>query len=186
MFVSIFAWVYLWFAVPSPVVNWASQNHDSMEIQADGSEELLNRCIEGGIEVRYRYEMRYCTKGSFWFDQCEDSWVEIKSLQYDPVKETYLIQSDLLDDKETPEKGGFSTLAEAQKALSTIQHVNIEKIARGKLNKKTERDYIGIRVLSECRGSVGNTLLDISYYLTFGLVKVSRFDSGWVAFYINK
>lgn len=183
---SILSWVYLLlYAVPSPVANWVNSDRESIKIIAEGKEELLDRCIESGIEVRYRYELRYCVKGSMWFDECEDQWVEIKSIQFDPIKEIYLVESDLLDDEETPFKGSFSSLTDALQKLSSIESVNVEKIARGKYDKNNPRGYVGIRVLSECRGSVGNTLLNISYYLTFGLVKVSRFDSGWVAFYIN-
>lgn len=197
---SIFALIHLIFAVPQPVVNWASSVKDTINISSEGNEPLLDKCLEAGIEVRYRFQMRYCRRGSFWFDQCQDQWDEIKTIKYDPIKESYLVQSDRIGDEIKPSQALFSSKEEAIKMLSTIENADIDKISRGeyseyksKLSNKNNQDdqedlprtYIGIKIVSDCKGSVGSTMLDISYYLTFGLVKVSRFDSGWVAFYLD-
>ena len=181
----IFAWLYFLYQVPQPVVNWVTSGKESIDIVAEGREELLDRCVDAGIEVRYRFAMRYCTKGSFWFDDCEDEFVHIKNIRFDPIKENYSVESDSLGDNSTPEVDVFTDRSEAINKLKTLSNLRIKPLSRGRQIIQ-DKDYIGIRVLSECKGSVGSTLLDMSYYLTFGLVKVSRFDSGWVAFYLKQ
>lgn len=183
LFVLCFASAAL--AVPQPAVSWTSESHEAVNITVQEKEGILDRCLDAGVEVRYRYEFRYCIRGTVWFGECENVWVEIKTIKFDPIKETYLVESDRLGDDDSPYKGSFSSRSDAMSKMSNVPNFSMEKLARGEFKHTEDRGYVEIRVTSDCKGSVGNTMLDISYYLTFGLVKISRFDSGWVPFYLK-
>ena len=145
----------------------------------------MERCLDAGVEVRYRYIMRYCTKGRFWFDNCGDNLVEVRSVRYDPLKESYTAQYDRHGDDIDPVILNITSRSEAYKILTTIPFVELEEISEGRNKNGQDRDYLGVRIISDCRGSIGSSLLDISNLLTFGMIKINRFDSGWIAFYLN-
>lgn len=182
---SILAWLSIVFAYPVPIVNWV--NPSAIRVQAVGGEELLDRCIKSGIEVRYRYEMRYCRRRSGWFDDCRADRVEIRSIQYEPVNEGYQVIVDRLGDDQDPEKVAYPSLADAMQVVSVIEDVPLEFLFRGELDPqvRTNKDYVGVRIISDCKESFGSRLLDISYLFTFGLVKINRYDSGWIAFKLD-
>lgn len=183
MKLAIITWLFILHAVPQPVVNWATK--DKLQIIAQGREELLDRCIERGIEVRYRFEMRFCESGYLWFDDCEDQFVEIRSIHYDPLYETYRVNADRLDDINKPTSQTFTSREDAIRALTSLTPIALAELRRGVEPDNKDKEYVGVRVISECKGSIGSSLLDISNFLTLGLVKINRFDSGWVAFYLN-
>jgi Domain of unknown function (DUF4390) len=183
MIPGIFAWFAFIFAAPQPVVNWAVG--DTLKVMVEGREELLNRCLSGGIEVRYQFNLRLCRKRSAWFDDCEDIKKEIHGLQYDPVSDNYRVTIDRLGDQADPELYTYPTLEDGLARATRIDAFPLNILSEALPPLPRTNYYVGIRILSDCANSFGSSLLDISYVLTFGLVKVNRFDSGWIAFNLS-
>lgn len=182
-YIFIIAGIFSYFSVPHPVLNWDMK--ESITITAEGEEDLLDRCLEGGVEVRYRFEMRYCTQGNYWFDDCDSKVVIIKSLQFSPLKETYTLESDRLGDEGKPELTTFNEKLPALKALRTVPNLKLSVLAKSRPVFSSPDDYVEVRIVSDCKGSVGGPLLDISHFVSFGLIKINRFDSGWLSFFLK-
>ncbi|MCO6429765.1 MAG: DUF4390 domain-containing protein [Deltaproteobacteria bacterium] len=180
MIPSILAWIPVFFAFPDLRVNWVEPQ--GIRVIADGRQELLERCIESGTEVRYRFRLRYCRRRVGWFDDCSSEKTEIHSLRYDPIGESYIVESDRFADDDPPEKNTYSSLPEARADLVEIKQMSLNFISAAAVHDRGARRYIGVRVTADCKREVGDVLLDLPYLLTFGLVKTSRFDSGWIAY----
>lgn len=180
MLPPLIAWVQIMMLSLQPVVNWVGS--DAVRIVAQGREELLNRCMESGIEVRYRFDMRYCRRRSGWFDSCSDQRSEIHILQFDPISEIYRVTVDRHGDEQGPIQHTYASSDEAYSVLTEIPAVPLQFVARDEAVSSDANHYVGVKVVADCKDSFGSSMLDISYLITFGLVKINRFDSGWIAF----
>ena len=172
-------------AFPDPKVNWAEQDK-SVNVEVAGREELLNRCIESGLEVRYRFDLKFCRRRSIWFDKCKSTITEIHSMQFDPISESYKVATDRHGDNDAPISFSVSSAAEALTDASSLQKFPVAVLLKGRELPDNGDNYIGVRVVADCKGGLDSSLLDLSYFLTLGLVKVDRFDSGWIAFRLSK
>ncbi|MBN8550607.1 MAG: hypothetical protein J0M12_14925 [Deltaproteobacteria bacterium] len=180
---KILAFVPLFFAFPNPNVNWSGGEHNAVRISADGRDEIINQCIRSGLEVRYRYEMRICRHRILWADYCGDERVVIRSLNFDPISESYRVVIDRLGDKE-PAK--VTTATSLEKALGTVTTLTSPPLSSLGFNSsdfpQNRSPFLGVRVIADCKGDYNETIAKISNFLTLGLVDVGSFDSGWVAF----
>lgn len=180
---AILAWFAVVFAFPDLHVNWTDAK--GLRVVAGGSEELLDRCIEGGIEVRYRFLLRHCRRRVGWFDACEGNKMEVHALRRDPVSENYIVTVDRHSDEKSPAKNTFNELADARAALGTIDFIPLEFIAGGPPRAENKGYYVGVRVVADCKRDFSDVVLDLPYLLTFGLMKTNRYDSGWIAFELD-
>lgn len=180
----LFAWFNVVMISLQPVVNWVG--NDSIKIVAAGQEELLNRCMESGLEVRYRFDMRFCRRRTGWFDWCGDQRSQIHILQYDPISESFKVTTDRHGDEEKPRQVIYNSLEEANNELTHIPSIPLSFIARDQDYLNQKNSYIGVKIVADCKDSFGSSILDISYILTLGLVKINRFDSGWIAFNLDR
>ena len=177
---GLIAWFAVISAFPNLTVNWV--DNTGVHISADGREELLDRCIESGIEVRYRFLMRYCRKRVGWFDACDDERMEIHSLTRDPVSENYVVIVDRFSDDKRPEKSTFNELADARIAVSSIERMPLDFISENASELVQPGRYLGVKVIADCKRDFSDVVLDLPYLLTFGLMKTNRYDSGWIAY----
>lgn len=184
---KIFAFIPLLFAFPTPTVNWSGGELNAVRISADGKEQVINQCISSGLEVRYRYELRVCHHRILWADYCSDEKVVVRSLNFDPISESYRIVIDKLGDKE-PAKITTSTSLET--ALSAVTAFTSPPLVDLGFNSRefpaNRSPFLGVRVIADCKGDYNETLAKISNFLTLGLVDVGTFDSGWIAFSLTR
>ena len=180
----IWALIPLFFALPSIAVNWSDTRGHSFNIVVSGREEILEQCARSGIEVRYRYQIHACKKRSWWFDRCRDDAELVQSLQYDPISENIRVMTDRMGDSIAPEITHVATIEEAFDAISTIKGVPLASID-SESKSSDDRDYVSVRLISDCKGEYSQVAKRISTILTLGLIKVGSFDSGWVDFELH-
>ena len=164
-------------------VNWLSSSRDGVVIRASAQDDRINQCLQGGLQLRFKFETRICYRRNFWFDGCGTERIEVHSVQFDPIKEEYNVVADVHHDVDPP-KG--KTVKTAQDALNLATSLNQLAVAEldGASDLAPDRKgaYLGVRVLSECRGESGGILAIIPTLLSFGLIDSSISDSGWVGF----
>jgi hypothetical protein len=184
-FVSLILSLPLVFALPDPLVSWTNAEHDAVKVEVAPSDELVSQCLDAGLEVRVRYEMRVCRRRVMWADSCEERRVQIHTVQYDPIREGYRVSADRLGDTSAPK---VNLVAERFAALSLVFRIpelrlqdigfSIEQFPMRKA------PFFGVRALADCKGDYNETLARISSFLTLGLIDFGSSDSGWVDFRI--
>jgi hypothetical protein len=136
LFLKIIAFFPLMFAFPDLRVNWSGGQLNAVRVVAEGKDEVMEQCVKSGLEVRYRYELRICKRRFLWADSCNDPKVEVHSLQYDPISESYRVMVDKIGDNEaaktTTAKPLWARLLNTRRlrspTLATIRK-NIPKVA---------------------------------------------------------
>jgi hypothetical protein len=168
------------FLSPNVVVKWA-QDRKGFSVEFEQKDEQVAECIQSGLEVRYRLEYRVCRRRQSWLDNCSDQQLISRSVQYDPVSESYSIKTDSLADS-SPAATVMET--DADLAMAKIMQFSInaqvDSLAPylGALN--SENHYISIRLRGYCQREEQSLLTQIPYYLTLGIFRFTGFDSGWV------
>lgn len=178
------ALLFIIFAFPEPRMNWSNREAGELRITLPGEQELLNRCIESGLQVSYRFKLRLCRRRAAWFDRCGDTITEIHSMQFDPISESYKVEVDRHGDASDPLSTTVATPAQARELAGRIPNLRISDLG-GSTAKLSPKSYIDVRVITDCKGGLDAAMLELSHMLTFGLVKIDRFDSGWVAFKLD-
>ena len=90
---------------------------------------------------------------------------------------------DQHNDQILPKGSQFDTREKANNAMRKISKLDILKLFNK--SKIEKNNYLHARVFSECRGEYNKTLVELSYYLTFGLVRLSGFNTGWYDYEFN-
>ncbi len=175
------------FLPPQLLVNWAGGKHDGVRILMSGSDEITDQCVRGGLEARFRFELRFCKKRSIWLDKCAEVRMAINSLQYDPISEIYSVTSDIIGDEDSPKVSRFNSVEEAIKQATVVEFISLDFLdPEGLRNSEDRRSYVKARILTECRGEYSETFLRLSYLLSLGLIRTSGFDSGWIGFGLDQ
>ena len=168
-----------------PVLNiaWDSQAEGEINIKISGEDKLLEKCLESGLKMEYRYELQLCKRRSAWFDRCKDMRTLIHTLEFDPITENYVVRTDLHGDDEDPKVITTTSSTEARTLLSRINKLSLLKISeQDQYYYKSPRSYLSTRVTTECQGDHNETIADISYFLSLGLIRISGSNSGWMDF----
>ncbi len=178
------------FVVPPLVdlsVRWTDDKREALEIKITAQNEVLDRCLSSGLEVRYRYELSFCSRRSIWFNACKDRRLIFQSIQYDAVSQTYNVMTDRHGDEEDEISESFDSKERAIDQVSHIPALPLSYLSQSDI-KFMDRSgrYVSLRVLGECRGEYSEALAKIGYFLTLGMVKVSGFNSGWLDFELDK
>lgn len=184
---KVIAFLPLVFAFPDLQVNWSGGEHSAVRVVAEGKEGTIDQCIESGLEVRYRYELRLCRRRTLWADYCKDSRITIHAVQYDPISESYKVAMDTLSDGYPPKVVTFLVLEDALRAVTTLSSPPLKDMGYNSDAFPSRRDpYIGVRVITDCKGDYNETMARISNFLTLGLLEIGSFDSGWSDFSLTK
>lgn len=155
-------------------------NDVGVRLAVQGRDEAMVRCVEAGLELRYRYDVELCRKRSWWFDSCADVKSEIATIRYEPVSDVYVVRRDLLGDGAEPSVARFMSAADAFDDGRVSNPISYSFLADGKEKlKKAERRYVRARGTSRCNEERDRTLSRVTQGLTFGLVKRHQFDSDW-------
>lgn len=179
---SLIALVTLLLGAPVVTLKWASATQEAVRVELAQHDELLEKCARGGIEVRFRYQVRVCRRRSMWLDSCGDELELIRSLKLDPISQLYRVTSDQIGDKLPAKALMVGTLEEALARVSTLERIELAQLDRGDRALSRPRGYLSVRTVSDCKGEYNKIAVGISTVLTLGLIEVGSFDTGWVDF----
>ena len=180
-----FAWVLLLpfvFAAPPVNVRWERAGEPAVVVSVPAFDEKMEGCLSSGFELRYTMALRLCRRSPLWFDSCDDVRERIHLLKFDPIADQYTIILDTMKDSNPPERLSAPTLREALQTFSKVRHLALQTLTRRKVEEilgAQRRPYISVRVVCECRGERSRAVEAISTILTFGLVSLEHFDTGW-------
>ncbi len=167
--------------LPSLVVQ--RTNNDEIIVAINGTNDTLKKCMSGGVEVRYQFEVELCRTRSAWFDKCKGKRDEKAYAKYDPVSESYKIQTDRLDDGIQPELKTVYDAETAFSAINTTRPMSIEFLAHGDQTfLERENLYIRVRGLAYCKEERNQTIETITKFLTTGVSQLLQYNSGWETF----
>ncbi len=164
-------------------VAWSTKEQQGVAISAFDRQEEVRECLESGRLARLRFEVRLCHRRDNWFDGCEDSRVEVHTIQFDEVTESYRVVSDRIGDKLEATAVGIPSRSEAVRAAATIPHLPLEFLARDNPERLGDQSaYIQVRTGVSCRGSGARMFAHLSRILTLGLVNTVEDRSSWADF----
>ena len=187
MFGQLFLIIPLLFSFPSLVMTWVGGEHQQVSIALEAVDPEWRKCVENGLEARYRLEIRICRLRDVWGEHCLPTLVETRSLIKDPLTSTYRVTSDLLYDKEEPEKQSIETFNEAIASMTTPHLVSIADLTAAEPDVlSAKRVQISARVISSCRGEVNPMLRRLSQFLTLGIIDLQDKTSSWTDFVLKK
>jgi len=177
----------LLFGLPDFSINWTDRKFDSLTLQVRGYNEVQERCLKNGLEVRYRYELQLCRRRTGWFHACKEQRLIMHSLQFDPISQTYKVTRDRLGDDRPSQKNDVAAFEEALLLTSRVENLPLSFLAQDDTAfADRKRLYVSSRVMADCHGQYNATLARVGYFLTLGLIKVSAFSSGWIDFDLEK
>ncbi|RIL03893.1 MAG: hypothetical protein DCC75_12810 [Proteobacteria bacterium] len=171
---------------PQVQLDWADAKFDQLKVSVSNYDQAMQQCIKSGMELRNRFEMRWCKRRRFWLDNCADLRVEVRSLKFDPISESYRVITDRIGDELEPSSVSLDTPEEALKRISIIEDLTLDFLSAGAQGRQQGRSYVGMRLLTDCRGEYNETLARISYFLSLGAIKSAGYDSGWIDFELGQ
>lgn len=172
-------------AAPPVNVRWETASEPSVALSVGTFDESMTKCLSSGFELRYSIQLQLCRRSPLWFDTCDDVRDRIHRLHYDPIADLYTIVLDTLKDGEEPQRMSVPTLREAIQGFNRVRRLPLQSLTRRKVDEilgAKRRPYISVRVKCECRGEKSRAIEAISMILSFGLMSLEHFDSGWVDF----
>ena len=186
MVYSILLALPVFFSFPGMNVRWIDNLHESVAVSVEGVDPRWERCVESGLQARYRIEVKLCRKRGGWMDSCLDSVLATRSVEKDPVSRMFKVSADFLNDAAEPEGQGYETYQEALAAMVSPVNVSLKQMFReNPAFAEEKKKYIRTRVSSACRGEVSPILRRLSQFLSFGLVDLQDRGSNWIDFDIS-
>lgn len=175
------------FAAPELNINWLDKPKTQLSFSIKGKDSELESCLNNGLEMQYRYEAKLCKSRKLWYPKCPREFVETHLLSYDPVSDSYSLKVDRHRDDIEPQVIVFNSRRKALQSFYNIENVSLDFLAGGRASLlKSNKRYLEARAFSSCKGEYSKTFSELSYYLTFGLVRIAGFNTGWNRYIINK
>jgi hypothetical protein len=171
-------------AVQGPFsVFWSSKEMRSVTVDGIGLVSAVTECLDSSRQSRIKMEFRVCRKNPAWFDSCRPTRSGLNSIEFDPITESYRVESDLHDDQEEPFSTGIPSRPEAIESVLRVRSISLEYLAQGDVSVLRESGtYIQVRATLSCRGSVNRFFANASRILTFGMVNVVETTTDWSEF----
>jgi len=167
---------------PDVSVNWVGTQRDEVEIKVLGDDDLMAQCVESGLEARYLYEIQLCRSRTLWWDSCDAMVEAVHAVTRDPIGDSYTARVDQIGDGADAVVSTVPTLREAMSISAAVPKFPVSKSSNG----QADDAYLAVRVRSDCRGGYNRTLARIGYFLSFGLVEVSGFNTGRIDFHLQR
>lgn len=184
---SLFVALPIIFALPDPMVSWSNAEHTAVRVEVVPRDEFVTQCLNAGLEVRVRYELRMCRRRVLWADSCEERRVQIQTMQFDPIREGYRVSTDRLGDTSSPKVSVVPEQVAAMSLAFRIPELLLADLGFSADQFPADRTpFFGVRAVADCKGDYNETLARISSFLTLGLIDFGSSDSGWVDFRINE
>lgn len=182
MIFQLFVILPLLFANPDMLVDWEGSSSDMVNVSLRPGGEVLETCLQAGMEVRFRFETQLCRRRSMWFADCGERTQVIHGIQYDPISQTYQVRMDRIGDRKPEESVTLESRDEGLQLAAHLQHVSLKDLGLGTEVSAADRVFLSLKATSDCRGEYSEILSRIGYYLSLGLVKIDAFNTGWVAY----
>ena len=170
------------FGIFNVQVNWTNANHTGIAVSAEGQNDFISQCIEGGLKVRYRFDMRLCRSRTMWFPDCGPTRTETRSMQYDPISQQYNVTVDTYHDNEAPHSVVVGTAKDALAIAESVRRLPLAQLPSAGARFEKKGAYVAVRAVAECKGESSGIFERIPLILSFGLIDSSVSDSGWVNF----
>ena len=168
-----------------PTLLVESRSNASVTIAITGSDDVMNKCARGGLELRYQFQIEMCHERSLWFDSCKRTWSEKNSIQYDSVSQSFRINRDRLGDGKSPLVLYADTMGNAMKIASQSDPFDLLSLANmNQAYLDDSRTYVQLRAITYCREDDNRTFERIAGFVTTGVTGLVQFDSKWQPFSI--
>ena len=167
---------------PEVSVDWLGPDQKEVAVRVKGDDELMAQCVESGLEARYLYEIDLCRPRTLWFDRCEPRIEAVHAVVKDPIGDSYTARVDQIGDGLDPVVSTVTSLGEAMAICASVPKLGVTESETG----RSDDAYISVRVRSDCKGGYNRTLARIGYFLSFGLVEVSGFNTGRIEFHLKR
>lgn len=182
MIFQFFLILPLVFASPDMLVDWEGSSNEAVNVSVRPGGEVLETCLQAGMEVRFNFEAQICRRRSMWLPDCGERLQMIHAIQYDPISETYQVSSDRIGDRRPEQTVTLESREESFALASRLQHLSLKELGLGSQFAVSERAFLSLKATGDCRGEYSEILSRIGYYLSLGLVRINAFNSGWVAY----
>jgi hypothetical protein len=166
---------------PTTTVIWRADGQ-GLKVMLELSDAHIQECLNGGLEVRHRLELRLCRRRASWWDDCEDAQSIIRSVTYNPISESYNITSDQMNDEVAPVT---SIATDADQATKLTQEFSFNT-PKGFVRDRQESHYVSVRARAVCQQDAKSLVAQIPYYLTFGIFRFAGVDSGWIDYDLSE
>lgn len=167
--------------VPSVAVRW-QQNGEGVRITVSQSDPHIAQCVAGGLEVRYRLEIKSCRQHGGWFDKCGEATLITRNILYDPVSESYQITTDVINDADPPVKLVETDSEQAEIKVRDFSIPSLQSVLPQAGESSLTRPYLRLRIRGYCQRDDQSWISQIPYHLTFGLFQFAGFDTGWTSY----
>ncbi len=176
----VFASLVSFFSPAVSSVYWSDREGGNFQILFSADLDELRSCLESGFEARYRIDMKLCKRRENWFDSCRDSRPVIHRVQYEAISKSFTLWKDTHGDRAQPRSETFRSLEELEVALLRTDPISLSLLARGDQGLANHRRaYLSLFLESSCHGSFNQSLAELSYVLTFGMLNIGSERSGW-------
>lgn len=161
-------------------MRWATQHKDKLAVQLERDQNAEKYCLDNGLIVSYRYEFKLCRKRSWWLDSCTEPRIEVHNLKFEPISESYTVETDKLGDADRAQE---SLSLSAEEAFDEVIHTEIEPSSFAlPRSQSTRPQYLQARVRYTCKGDRSAVIDRISNVISLGLVGLGTAESGWIDF----
>lgn len=178
--------VILFFSAAAPhqiTVTWQDKKSAILMISYDEDSSEVKECIDTGFVFEQRFLMRACEDSyDSWFSNCQRERKKIHKIAKDPIRKEYLVITDLHGDTPGPDRNSFKTLTEALEYFKVARDIPLEHIQLDEFNKTS----LAVRIISSCKGEYSETLAQLSYLFTLGIIDLGGEDTGWIDFDLKK
>lgn len=163
-------------------VSWQDHEKGLLNIRYEEDMTLAKECIDTGFVYEQRFLLQACDDDTAWFPDCRRTRKQVHKLSRDPVRSMYVVVTDLHGDIDGPVSNSFPTLQEAFDSFSQVDDFPISHLQRD----DKEKNDLSVRIVTVCKGEYSETLAQLSYLLTLGLLDIGGSDSGWIDFDLNE
>jgi hypothetical protein len=162
---------------------WVSKEMKAVTVYGEGLSQAVVECLDSSRQSLVKMEFRVCRRSPAWFDSCRPGRSGLNSIEFDPITESYRVESDLHDDDLEPSSIGIPSRAEAIESVLLVRSIPLEYLAQGDTTVLQESGtYLQVRATMSCRGSVNRFFANVSRVLTLGMVNVVESATDWSDF----
>jgi hypothetical protein len=157
--------------------NWDNPEKTAVKVFIIQHDESMEECRQSGAEVYYRYETEMCVRRKSWGENCKKVLINTRTLNFDPITETYSVVSDRWGDDDPAEKHSYTEWSQALSSLSEVTNIPVSLD-----QEERRRQFMNAKVRFICKGQSSALLSRLSQIITLGIAPAEGIDSGWQEF----
>lgn len=163
-------------------VHWQDRENEILLLTYEQDSAIAKECVDTGFTFEQRYLLRACADGDAWFLDCKRTRRQVNKISHDPIRNEYTVATDLHGDTKQPLTTSFTSFKKAFSFFSQVSDLPVSHMQRDDKDKKD----LSIRIVSQCLGEYSETLAQLSYLLTLGIVDIGWSDTDWIDFQLDK